>query len=111
MKACYCCGRDEDDRFCSCGRLTCELCGKCNRHCECFIPKLRDRNVAMSNLGHEPSPAAVPQGEVGRCRGTNCQATIYWRINESTGRRQPFDADGTPHHATCPDVENFRRKR
>lgn len=108
---CTCCGKDAESRYCSCTRLTCDLCNRCGKHCDCQVPRLRDRNVPVSTLGHEPAPAAVPMGEVGRCRGTNCQATIYWQINPGTGRRQPFNEDGTPHHATCPDVAEFRRKR
>lgn len=73
-----------------------------------------------------------------RCRGKNCKALIVWTLSEK-GVRQPVDLEpnpqgnlvltvrGTvllshvaglfdppgvrymPHHATCPDAENFKR--
>jgi hypothetical protein len=42
------------------------------------------------------------------CRG--CQATIYWLVTEK-GKRMPVDPDGTPHWATCPNAQEFRRRK
>jgi hypothetical protein len=51
-----------------------------------------------------------PTERSSRCR--SCAALIWWRVNDS-GRRQPFDwVDGpteVPHHATCPDRQQWRR--
>jgi len=51
---------------------------------------------------------------VSHCRG--CNQAIWWRLNPS-GKRQPMDYDlvtgqptQTPHHATCPQVQRFRRQ-
>jgi hypothetical protein len=46
-------------------------------------------------------------GDANRCRG--CPATIYWYTTPA-GKRSPHDADGTPHWATCPARESFRRR-
>jgi hypothetical protein len=50
-----------------------------------------------------------------RCR--SCQAPIWWRLNPS-GKRQPLDFDmvvgqptQTPHHATCPSAQQWRKAR
>lgn len=49
----------------------------------------------------------------GRCRG--CQRDLEWWRTPS-GRKMPFDpmdaskdeSPAVPHHATCPNVEEFR---
>jgi hypothetical protein len=46
---------------------------------------------------------------LGRCRG--CHAEVAWAQHEHTGGRAPFDRDGTSHFATCPQADQFRRKR
>ena len=43
-----------------------------------------------------------------RCNG--CDAPIYWFFNRKTGKKIPLDPDGTPHFASCPKAEQFRRK-
>jgi hypothetical protein len=50
-----------------------------------------------------------------RCR--SCQRPIWWRVNPS-GKRQPMDYDlvanqpaQSPHHATCPLVQEWRKTR
>lgn len=47
---------------------------------------------------------------VSNCRGSSCGKTIYW-VQHHNGARTPYDQDGTPHHATCEAVEEFRRRR
>lgn len=69
--------------------------------------------------------------KISRCSSAKCNAPIIW-ITTPNGRRQPVDAEGkrlivvdvthgpngpegrvrtcyTPHHATCKDVEAFRK--
>lgn len=64
------------------------------------------------------------------CRGAHCQAAIWFAENVKSGRPQPFDGEptalrieedratgrpiwildaGMAHHATCPDVAEFRQ--
>jgi len=42
-----------------------------------------------------------------KCAG--CGAVIEWEVTAS-GRSTPVNADGTPHWATCPFAERFRRR-
>jgi hypothetical protein len=90
---CWCCEKDRHNRFCRCSNIHCHQCHKCSIHCECA-----------------KSPTLDPEGERAICRGPNCHAVIYWRVN-SSGRRQPFNSDGSPHHATCVDVGSFRQQK
>jgi len=46
-------------------------------------------------------------GEHRPCLG--CQAEIYL-IDHKSGARCPYNPDGSPHWATCPDAPRFRRK-
>lgn len=46
-------------------------------------------------------------GDSDVCKG--CGAKIYW-IKTKRGKNMPIDPDGEPHHATCPKVEDFRKK-
>ena len=46
-------------------------------------------------------------GSVSTCRG--CSQSIVW-VKHNSGRSAPYDADGTPHFATCPQADQFRRK-
>ena len=90
---CPCCKKD--GQFCSCASQKCARCRRCEKHCDCFI---------------QTGPTLDPVGEKAICRGQNCKAVIYWRVN-SSGRRQPFNSDGSPHHATCVDVGSFRKQK
>lgn len=47
---------------------------------------------------------------VTRCTGATCRRLIeFWRT--PYGKRMPLDSpELTPHFATCPDVQEFRRK-
>lgn len=57
----------------------------------------------------------------GRCSGTDCGASIEWWLTPA-GKRQPMSVKlatdllhsnaevREPHHATCPNVGEFRRK-
>ena len=69
--------------------------------------------AAMPILAHVGE--VVEPRDVNNCR--SCGAMIWWRVNPS-GARQPFDYDvanrmGTtmPHHATCPQGREWRRRR
>lgn len=51
---------------------------------------------------------------VARCR--SCHRPVWWRVNPS-GKKQPMDYDlvtatatQTPHHATCPNAADWRRR-
>jgi len=53
--------------------------------------------------------------EIAHCR--SCLKPIWWRVNPS-GKRQPMNIDPetnqatqTPHHATCPSVQQWRKTR
>ena len=45
---------------------------------------------------------------VGRCR--SCGAPIAWAQHEHTGRRAPFNPDGTSHFSDCPQANEWRRR-
>ncbi len=56
----------------------------------------------------------IPEGTPPqKCRGKNCGAEIFMvpYVKEGEHKRMPCDPDGTPHVATCPDAERFRRGR
>jgi len=44
-----------------------------------------------------------------RCRGKDCRAEITWWITPRK-KQMPFNADMTPHWATCPNADDFRRR-
>lgn len=54
-------------------------------------------------------PDGYQPGGVSRCSGPLCGALILWSYTPA-GKRSPFDADGTPHWATCPDRARFTKK-
>jgi hypothetical protein len=41
-----------------------------------------------------------------QCR--SCHVAITWELT-ANGRRTPVNLDGTPHWATCPDRQQWRR--
>lgn len=45
----------------------------------------------------------------GNCR--SCHAEILWATHDVTGRRHPFDLDGTSHFATCPQASSWRKPK
>ena len=47
-------------------------------------------------------------GDADVCKG--CGAKIYW-ITTKNKKQMPIDPDGEPHHATCPKVDMFRKKK
>jgi hypothetical protein len=51
-------------------------------------------------------------GEPGRCNGhTNngtCSAPVVWCVTKNM-KPIPIDPDGTPHYATCPDRQKFKK--
>lgn len=49
-----------------------------------------------------------PDPRASRCRG--CGAEILWAFSPK-GARTPLDPDGTNHFITCPERDQFRRKR
>ena len=60
------------------------------------------------------TPWVIPEGTPpSKCRG--CAAEIYFvaytRKADNKPGRMPLNADGTPHFATCPNAEEFRKER
>ena len=53
-------------------------------------------------------PADYLYQSLARCRG--CGALMAW-AQTPVGRMAPLDQDGTNHFVTCPEREQFRRKR
>lgn len=50
---------------------------------------------------------------IGKCKGRDCGEDVWWfYYTNKRGRRGMVcaDTDGTPHHATCPNADDFRRK-
>lgn len=57
-----------------------------------------DDRIWLVPLGMEPS-------NVGRCRG--CKKLVLW-VATKAGKKSPRNVDGTSHHATCPNADQFR---
>lgn len=43
------------------------------------------------------------------CRSVNCRAMVGF-VKTAAGKNMPVDPDGTPHWATCPDSEEFKKR-
>lgn len=49
----------------------------------------------------------IPEGtKPAICKG--CRQVIYW-VKTEAGKNMPVDADGTPHWATCPQRQAFKK--
>lgn len=74
----------------------------------------------------QPNVFTVPKGiKPTECRGINCGAVVYWISHPETGRSHPIDCEhdgcfpptsredglGISHFATCPDAEQFRKRK
>jgi hypothetical protein len=61
---------------------------------------------------NKKGPWTIPEGTPpSKCRG--CGAEIYFvpyirKVDQKSGR-MPCDQDGTPHFASCPKADNFRK--
>lgn len=42
------------------------------------------------------------------CR--SCKAPIAWMTNNLSGRKEPFDPDGTSHMGSCPQSDQWRKR-
>ncbi len=51
-------------------------------------------------------PAGYTLSGHGKCR--SCGASIAWMVHDRTGRRQPFNPDGTSHFSNCPHSQAWR---
>lgn len=77
----------------------------------------RSEHVKQTNLFGDPPPKekqpvriTIPPGsEHATCSSGKCGAHIVWVLT-GNNRHMPVDPDGTPHHATCKDVDAFRSK-
>jgi len=49
-------------------------------------------------------------GDPAICTGPTCKAEIVWMIQRN-GKRTPYNPDGTNHFITCPDREQFKRRK
>lgn len=47
-------------------------------------------------------------GDPGVCKG--CLAEIHWVVHRN-GRRTPYDPTGVNHFITCPEREQFQRRK
>lgn len=47
-------------------------------------------------------------GSKSKCKG--CYADIYW-VKTPGGKNMPVDIDGTPHWASCPQAEDFKKRQ
>ncbi len=60
------------------------------------------------------TPWVIPEGTPpSKCRGFNAEIYFvpYVRKVDNRQGRMPCNPDGTPHFATCPQAENFRKER
>jgi hypothetical protein len=55
-----------------------------------------------------PMPEGWIWADWGTCR--SCGAQIAWLVNDKSGKRSPFDLDGTNHFATCPQADSWRKR-
>lgn len=55
-----------------------------------------------------PGWTSEPHQRIGHCR--SCDAPVLWYTSVKSGKRSPFNADGTSHFANCPQAESWRRK-
>lgn len=66
----------------------------------------------MAPSSDPPPGYVIPDGytftNTGTCRG--CGKPVAWCMTR-LNRRSPLDPDGTPHWATCPDADRFRKKK
>ena len=47
-------------------------------------------------------------GWPGQCRG--CAAQVLW-VTHRGGAKTPYDPDGMPHFATCPEAKRFKKEK
>lgn len=59
-------------------------------------------------LGNNMSLLLSAIGERAGCRG--CSSPIFWVTHSRTGRKAPYDANGSSHFANCPKASQFRRE-
>lgn len=63
--------------------------------------------VDPRDLTYELQPQWIFENAA-RCR--SCQAPIAWATHEHTGRKAPFNPDGTSHFASCPQAGTWRKR-
>lgn len=64
-----------------------------------------DQGRALPQSDGVPPPWQVTGS--GRCR--SCKAEVWWAEHPDTGKRSPFNADGSgSHFATCPQAGYWR---
>lgn len=47
-------------------------------------------------------------GDLGTCRGPHCAQEVVFTFNPKSGKKPPYNKDGTPHFSTCVDADTFR---
>lgn len=71
---------------------------------------LEERELARQALDKRLTQLLSRVGQANICSGPNCGARVWW-ITHANGKKAPYDPDGTPHFATCPDSSQFHRRR
>lgn len=49
-------------------------------------------------------------GQLSTCAGPHCRAEILW-VTHANGKRCPYNPNGEPHWATCPDSNQFKGRK
>lgn len=67
-------------------------------------------------MDSEPTAWILPAGwisepvqRIGHCR--SCDAPVLWYTSVKSGKRSPFNADGTSHFANCPQAGEWRKPK
>lgn len=69
--------------------------------------ELANANQELARLRANVARIFKQVGMARPCRG--CGAPMIF-LRHRNGNYAPYDVDGTPHHVTCPKVEQFRKK-
>lgn len=71
-----------------------------------LMPDLRETSQRGSKV-----VKALAGGPPRICRDGRCQALFYMVTMAKSGKGAPYNGDGSPHWATCPGADEFRKQR